>query len=237
MEDINKRLESFSDYPGYGQELRLAHAGFFYTGKSFACSCYRCGITIVFAAYEDPWIRHLKHSPLCGHIKKSKEAHWIKANFPGVVLSRHEDFLNIRGAPTTNQYEAWQAFQELYGIPRNTDIVDSPMQMRFNEETFAAWQVTATADQLIDDYCLDKKIKTFEDRYNTFVEHCKDDRLYYNDRLCYYEEAHNGMVFSKELNAVVCNYCGVTIHTSNCRFVEAKEEESGNRRRQGLRFC
>ncbi|AAQ96394.1 inhibitor of apoptosis [Neodiprion sertifer nucleopolyhedrovirus] len=72
---IAKRLESFKIWPvSLSQSPReLAEAGFYYTGFNDTTKCYECGVTLKdWMPEEDIWEQHVKWSPNCYHVQKSK---------------------------------------------------------------------------------------------------------------------------------------------------------------------
>ncbi|KAK2574830.1 hypothetical protein KPH14_013092, partial [Odynerus spinipes] len=65
------RLSSFDVWPKSISQSkeRLAHAGFFYTGKSDQTLCHHCGAGLKdWEVDDDPWVEHAKWKPDCFYL-------------------------------------------------------------------------------------------------------------------------------------------------------------------------
>lgn len=73
-----KRLLSFREWPkAIAQKPRvLAAAGFYYKNRGDIVQCFCCGgIVKQWLETDDPWLEHMKHFPLCPHIRENIAYH------------------------------------------------------------------------------------------------------------------------------------------------------------------
>uniref|UniRef100_A0A8C4SU31 Uncharacterized protein n=1 Tax=Erpetoichthys calabaricus TaxID=27687 RepID=A0A8C4SU31_ERPCA len=90
-----KRVESYKDWPNYSKAdlIRLARAGFYFTGVRDTVQCHCCGGTLSHWEQEDdPWKEHAKWFPECEFLQSKKSwdeiAHLIKEydGFTGISV-------------------------------------------------------------------------------------------------------------------------------------------------------
>ncbi|KAK6171470.1 hypothetical protein SNE40_019656 [Patella caerulea] len=63
---------------GFQSPIKMAEAGFFYTGNADAVKCWFCGIALkTWEPTDDPWMEHIRWSGHCGFIKSQKGAAFV----------------------------------------------------------------------------------------------------------------------------------------------------------------
>lgn len=81
MNDLKKRLETFTEWPpGIKQTpLELAQAGFYYLGKSDQVICFSCELGLKHWKEQDnPWEDHAKCSPNCEFLLKERGKEFVQ---------------------------------------------------------------------------------------------------------------------------------------------------------------
>lgn len=80
--EFEKRLESYKNavavkYFNF-RAIRLARAGFFYSGCWDECVCFYCGRRLCsWEERDDPWVEHAKWSPKCPFLLISKGSEFV----------------------------------------------------------------------------------------------------------------------------------------------------------------
>ncbi|XP_055509876.1 baculoviral IAP repeat-containing protein 3-like [Leucoraja erinacea] len=82
MEAEEARLRSFGNWPSHAtiQPIRLAQAGFFYTGHQDNVRCFHCdGGLRNWELGDDPWMEHAKWFPRCQYLLQVKGIDYINS--------------------------------------------------------------------------------------------------------------------------------------------------------------
>ncbi|XP_050392207.1 baculoviral IAP repeat-containing protein 2 [Patella vulgata] len=80
-ESLISRISTFTKAwknTGFQSPIKMAEAGFFYTGNVDAVKCWFCGIALkTWEPTDDPWMEHIRWSNNCGFIKSQKGADFV----------------------------------------------------------------------------------------------------------------------------------------------------------------
>ena len=181
------------------QPHALANAGFFCEDVvSGLVECYHCGLLLnCWKTTDSPMVEHIRHSPTCDfvHVRYAKDVIDFYSVEYDASLDKEEDFLNIEGNPTFNQYLMWINYMKRHGVKLHYD----------DQVLFTKWIKAKKTDAVTKDQIIFLGYETVEKRLKTLL-HVKCDIADSKTALLM---ALDGVRFSSmNPDHVQCVYCG-----------------------------
>ncbi|GAV04588.1 hypothetical protein RvY_14852 [Ramazzottius varieornatus] len=143
------------------QPYELASAGFFCKEHSTGLvECFHCGLALSYWQTTDtPMIEHIRHRPGFEFVKFKCGQKMVdqSATEYGVELTKEDDFLNIDGRPTFNQYLSWLNFMKRLGV-----VFEA-----YDPNDFLRWRRAKKADHKVTANILALGSETVEKRLRT----------------------------------------------------------------------
>lgn len=149
------RLNTFTNWPGSApvDPIRIAKAGFFYTGEGTEVQCFSCGGKISDWNYGDQvmW-RHRRLEPNCAFVVNPQQS----GNVP-LVLGRDCPSVDTSSVSTIEQPDSTEQSQD-YGVHTAEDEMYKSDALRLL--SFVNWEVSALAHYILYIYSLTSEFGT-----------------------------------------------------------------------------
>ena len=143
MSDFKTRFTSYHDWKHFDiqQPHTLTTAGFMCRDAAAGLvECYHCGLLLNhWKRTDSPKVEHIRHRPDCGFVKHkyNKETVAYFSNEHNAQLVKEEDFMNIDGRPTFNQYLLWVNYVSRMGVQFSDHNPDDLMKWRIARKRLA----------------------------------------------------------------------------------------------------